>query len=365
MSYNEKINNFEISLKSLVKPIMLFIIVIVCTLWTIEQIMEDPGLFLARIVRTIVYGLPYSMLLFLMVSGFYLIFGLGDVINFAHGAFFMLGGFIGYEIYMYLYLNVNIGFFSSNMLLWSFICFISGIIGTVVILGIIGGGIEVLTIRRLYGNPIGQILLTVGYSVIIVKIADLLWSSLVSKTIPNVDAPVFFISTVTINPFSFVPFDAFQRLSFKPITFFIFIIGIILAILMFLFFLKTKFGLLIQASLEDREMVEILGIDIKKLLTLVFIAGACLAGFAGFLIVPWVGAKTEFATQFLLYAFVIVVVGGAHYGKFEGSFFGSLIIGMAYYFSITFFTLAITYVITFLIMVVVLIFKPNGLTGQS
>ena len=135
---------------------------------------------------------------------------------------------------------------------------------------------------------------------------------------------------------------------------------------MFLVFKKTKAGLLVQAAIEDSEMTEILGVNVKRMLSLVFIIGTVLAGIAGFLIVPSLhgGANISNGTNYLLYAFVIVVVGGAHYGKFEGTFFGSLIIGFSYNFTSLFFP-DFTTVIVFLTMVLILIFKPNGLTGQQ
>ena len=135
---------------------------------------------------------------------------------------------------------------------------------------------------------------------------------------------------------------------------------------MWLVFTRTKIGFQIQAAIEDSEMVEALGTNVKLMLSLVFIIGTALAGIAGFFLVPWShgGATVTNATTYLLYAFVIVVVGGAHYGKFEGTFFGSLIIGFAYKFTEQFFY-DYTAIIVFVIMALVLIFKPTGLTGQQ
>ena len=135
---------------------------------------------------------------------------------------------------------------------------------------------------------------------------------------------------------------------------------------MYLTITRTKLGLLVQASIEDSEMSEILGTNVKLLLSLVFIVGIILAGIAGFLLVPSThgGANISNGTTYLLYAFVIVVDGGAHYGKFEGTFFGSLIIGFSYKFTEQFF-LDYTTFIVFVIMALVLIFKPSGLTGQQ
>ena len=131
---------------------------------------------------------------------------------------------------------------------------------------------------------------------------------------------------------------------------------------MFIAFRKTRIGLQIQAGIEDSEMVEALGTNIKRLFTVVFMLGAGLAGLSGAVLVPWIGANTGHGLTYLIFAFVIVVVGGAHYGRFEGTFFGSLIVGFAMKFT-AYFIPELEGVIVFIIMAVILILKPGGLTG--
>jgi branched-chain amino acid transport system permease protein len=133
--------------------------------------------------------------------------------------------------------------------------------------------------------------------------------------------------------------------------------------LMYAAFRWTRIGLLIQAGIEDSEMVEALGTNIKTLFTLVFMLGAGLAGLSGAVLVPWIGANTGHGLTYLIFAFVIVVVGGAHYGRFEGTFFGALIVGLSMKFS-AYFVPQLESVIVFIIMALVLILKPGGLTGQ-
>jgi len=312
--------------------------------------------FVVRASKSLVDGLALSMLLFLMVSGFFLIFGLCGVINFAHGAFFMLGGFMGYTIYIATEaLFLDIGLFGTNYFLLSIVCFIVAALGAAGVLAVIGGGIEFFTIRRLYGNVIAQILLTVGFMYIITQVAEIIWgSSVISYFItPNSQIEYFFISGVL---------DFGGALKFELYRIFLIFLGLGVAALMFIAFRKTRIGLLIQAGIEDSEMVEALGTDIKKLLTIVFMLGAGLAGLSGAVLVPWIGANTGHGLTYLIYAFVIVVVGGAHYGRFEGTFFGALIVGLSMQFT-AYFIPAFEGIIVFIIMVLILILKPGGLTG--
>lgn len=340
--------------------ILIYILVILIPLIIFSLYVTDFNLdvFTIKSSRAIIDGLAFSMLLFLMVSGFYLIFGLADVINFAHGAFFMLGGFVGFELYLiFEKFLLDFGILNSNLFLLSFIAFILTMIGTVIILGTLGGVIEITTIRKLYGQPLGQILLTVGFSFIIVELVDIIWgpASNVYFIIPSSQTKSFFISgVITIT----------ENLRFDVYRIFIIFLGFFVAILMYLTFSRTRIGLLVQAAIEDSEMVEALGTNVKRMLTLVFITGIALAGLAGLILVPWLGANQANATTYLLYAFVIVVVGGAHYGKFEGTFFGSLIVGLTFKYT-EIFSPDLTSIITFLIMALVLIFRPGGLTGEA
>lgn len=348
----------------------MFRIVLVVSIIAISCLLILAGLgvygwneFVVRGSKSLVDGLALSMLLFLMVSGFFLIFGLCDVINFAHGAFFMLGGFMGYFIYLGtedVLLDPALpfsGFFAANPFVMSILSFIVGALGAMAVLAIIGGGIEFFTIRRLYGNAVGQILLTVGFMFIISQVSEILWgTSIITYFItPNSNINYFFITGVL---------DFGGALKFELYRIFLIFFGLAVAGLMFLAFQKTRIGLQIQAGIEDSEMVEALGTDIRKLFTLVFMLGAGLAGLSGAVLVPWIGANTGHGLTYLIFAFVIVVVGGAHYGRFEGTFFGSLIVGLSMQFA-AYFIPGLESIIVFIIMAIILILKPGGLTGHE
>ncbi|MGY5877297.1 MAG: branched-chain amino acid ABC transporter permease [Candidatus Thorarchaeota archaeon] len=315
------------------------------------------NVFFVKISHSLIDGLALSMLLFLMVSGFFLIFGLCDVINFAHGAFFMLGGFMGFVIYLGTESFLIDIFGPTNLFFISVTSFIASAIGATVILALIGGGIEFFTIRRLYGNAVAQILLTVGFMFIITQVAEIIWGTSVvtSILVPSSALKYFFIDGVL---------DFGGALKFPMYPIFLIFIGLTVAGVMFLGFQRTRIGLQIQAGIEDSEMVEALGTDIRKLFTIVFMLGAGLAGFSGAVLVPWIDANTGHGLTYLIFAFVIVVVGGAHYGRFEGTFFGALIVGMSMKFT-AYFIPDLESIIVFIIMVIILVLKPGGLTGHE
>ncbi len=354
-SIYQKIKKFILTSR-IVKILTLVIILILSIYWAYSQIEISVDAFTLKFGRSIIDGLAYSMLLFLMVSGFFVIFGLCDVINFAHGAFFMLGGFIGYEIYLASEIYLLDTAFLNNNFFVSLLAFFIACIGTASILAVIGGGIEVFTIKKYYGNVTSQILLTIGFMFIIAKLAEIIWGAPFQTFFLDSSSQLnyFFLGGV-INLGTGLVFEVYQI--------FLIIFGFLFAGGMFLVFQKTRVGLQIQAGIEDAEMVEALGINITRLFTLVFMVGAALAGLAGVILVPWLGANTGHGTTYLIFAFVIVVVGGAHYGRFEGTFFGALIVGMSIKFCEYFFP-DISSIIVFIIMSVILVFKPGGLTGE-
>ena len=344
--------------KRVVKSFSLIAIIAIVIILGIAAIIRyGPNESFVRASKSLVDGLALSMLLFLMVSGFYLIFGLCDVINFAHGSFFMLGGFMGFFIYLGTESALIDMMGTTSPFVISILSFAVSAIGATAVLAIIGGGIEIFTIRRLYGNVIAQILLTVGFMFVITQISEILWgTSVITYFIgPSSQLNYFFISGIL---------DFGGALKFEFYRLFLIFLGLAVAFIMFVAFQKTRIGLQIQAGIEDSEMVEALGTDIKKLFTLVFMLGAGLAGFSGAVLVPWIGANTGHGLTYLIFAFVIVVVGGAHYGRFEGTFFGALIVGLSMQFS-AYFLPGLESIIVFIIMAIILILKPGGLTGHA
>lgn len=286
--------------------------------------MIDFGLVIAALID----GLAFAMLLFLIASGFSIIFGLMGILNFAHGAFFMIGAYVGATIFI----------LSGN--------FVAALIGACLFGLGLGAIIEILTLRRVRGNAIAQIMLTLGYLLIFSQIVLIVWGR----------TPLIFYpaglsgSTMVLG----------IRLPIYR-TFLIFF-GIAIAAVTYFFLTRTRIGTIVRAGTEDSEMVEALGINVKRIFTLTFGLGAALAAAGGAAAVPWLAATPLMGSTWLFTSLVVVVVGGL--GSFKGSFYGSLLIGVLHGLSEYFFP-QLTFVIDFLAMIIVLLAKPEGLFGEK
>jgi branched-chain amino acid transport system permease protein len=282
------------------------------------------------IVSAAINGFAYGMLLFIFASGLSIVFGLMDVLNFAHGAFFMVGTYL-----------VCSAFAVTHNFVLSLVFVLA--VGTA-----IGAVTELTLLRPLYGRPIFQILLTLGLFFVIDQMVLSLWGPLgldvgpdevgVPQVLSVLGAGVYLYNVLLIGA------------------------GIATATVLYLFLNKTNIGTKVRAGSESRELAETFGINIKALGTAIFGLGTGLAFFAGGLAEPWVGASLATSTDFLLLGFIVVVVGGM--GSFTGSFFGAIVIGLVYQFSAYFFP-QLTFVSDLLIMIVVLILRPSGLFGKG
>jgi len=273
-------------------------------------------------------SLAFGGLLFLLSSGFSLIFGLMRIPNLAHGAFFMLGAYFGYS------LLVRGGNF------W-LVALAAGL-GV----GVIGIALERLVLRRISGNEQGQVLVTLGVSFIIADICLLAWTG---------------------DP---MPLPAPQELR-RPLLFAgyafptwrLVVLGIALVAAAVLYFLmeRTRIGAMIRAGVDDMEMARGVGIPVSRLFTLVFLLGSTLAGIGGVLGGPILNAYPGLDADMLPLALIVVILGGA--GSLLGAFVGSFIVGFLYNFGIA---LApdLAYFVLFLPMVLVLVFLPQGLFGR-
>ena len=273
-------------------------------------------------------SLAFGGLLFLLSSGFSLIFGLMRIPNLAHGAFFMLGAYFGYS------LLVRGGYF------W-LVALVAGL-GV----GVIGIALERLVLRRISGNEQGQVLVTLGVSFIIADICLLAWTG---------------------DP---MPLPAPQELR-RPLlfagyafpTYRLVVLGIALvaAVVLYVLMERTRIGAMIRAGVDDMEMARGVGIPVSRLFTLVFLLGSTLAGIGGVLGGPILNAYPGLDADMLPLALIVVILGGA--GSLLGAFVGSFIVGFLYNFGIA---LApdLAYFVLFLPMVLVLVFLPQGLFGR-
>lgn len=275
-------------------------------------------------------GLSFSLLLFLLAAGLSLIFGMMDVVNLAHGSFFLFGTYLGISI-----IRVTDNFWIALLV-------------TPLVIGGLGLVVERYLIRSLYQrSPLDQVLLTFGLAFILMDLAKWIWGADVLSLPP----PSFLDGSMAIFGSEFPKYR-------------LFITGVGLALAAALFYLnqRTSYGAIIRAGVADHEMVSGLGIDIVRVFAIVFALGVGLAGLSGVVAGPILSAFPGLDFQVLITTLLVVVVGGM--GTFKGAFWGSLLIGEAQTFGQALFP-DLALFIVFAIMAAVLLIKPAGLFGRE
>ena len=267
-------------------------------------------------------------LLALIASGLTIIYGMLGVLNLAHGAMFMLGGYGGWVAYAY----------SGS--------FIAAVIAGSLFVMLVGVLMERLIIRHFYSRPSeDQLLVTFGLGIVFVETARFFFGSL-SKSVPP--------PLVGITPLGFMVYPTY-RLA---------LLGIVSIALLALYFVlyRTRIGMIVRAGIEDSVMVDLLGIDVYRIFMLVFGIGAMAAGFAGIVNAPVVSVSPDVGESILVQTFVVIVIGGV--GSFPGAVLGGLLAGEII--SITsMFNPSYAYVMLFVAMTLVLVFRPYGLLGVA
>ncbi len=296
---------------------------------------------------TLLSGLFQGMLLFLVASGLSIVFGLMDVLNFAQGAFFMTGAYVGYALHH----NPAVIAAVPN----SDLRFVLAVIAATLVGAILGLVLERGLLRPLYARPLFQLVLTFGVALVMSEIIEAIWST----------TPYSWTETFSLREGSFTVFGQ----SFSIYRLFVIVIGALLMILVALLLRRTRIGIIIRAGVEDSEMVEALGINVRAVFTLVFMLGSALAAFGGIIAAPFLGATPGMGNAFLISAIAVVALGGL--GSYEGTAVGSLLVG-----------LAIAVVVKFvsgpginqpvwgsmtpmILMILVLLLKPSGLFGKQ
>lgn len=270
-------------------------------------------------------SIAFGGLLFLLSSGFSLIFGLMRMPNLAHGAFFMLGAYFGAT-----FMNWGLNFWVAALL--------SGLA-----VGVLGVALERGLLRKLAGNTQGQVLVTLGVAFIIADACLLLWTG----------DPVPVPAPASLRPPLFFGGYAFPTYRFAVLA-----VAVVAAVLLYLLLERTRLGAMIRAGVDDMEMARGVGIRVSLLFMLVFMLGAALAGFGGTIGGPIMQAYPGLDADMLPLALVVVILGGV--GSLMGAFIGSFIVGFIYNFGSALFP-DFAYVILFLPMVVVLVVMPDGL----
>ena len=284
----------------------------------------------ANFVSQCFNGLVLGALLALISSGLTIIYGTLGVLNLAHGAMFMLGGYAGWVAYTYT---------------GSFV--VAVIAGSLFVM-LVGVAIERGIIRHFYNRPHeDQILVTFGLGIVLVEAVRFFFGGL-SKSVPPPPG------LVGITPIGFMLYPTY-RLA---------LLGIIAVALIALYLVlyRTRIGMIVRAGIEDSEMVDALGINVDKVFMLVFGIGAMAAGFAGIVDAPVVSVAPDVGELILVQTFVVVVIGGV--GSFPGAVLGGLIAGEIV--SITsMFDPGYSYVMLFVAMTLVLVLRPHGLLGAA
>ena len=307
---------------------------------------DDPRNFFV----TLLNGLTLAGLLFIVASGFSLIFGLMRTINMAHGAFFVIGGYIAYNLQQWLGNGGGFTLVSSDVNAWEWV--LPALVATVSI-GALGLAVQQLFLRWNQGQDMRQALITIAISVILADqvIAHfhgglgrtLTWPGTVERL---VDLHVFGIQ-------------------YSVARLVVLGLGLGVGALLWLWLYRTRTGMVIRAGVDDRHMTSALGINIQKTFAIAFLVGSALAGFGGAVGATQAGVATGADGQWLLNSLVVVIIGGL--GSLLGAAVGALLYGLVLSFSAVYLPSDYTQyaiVFTFALLTLVLAFRPQGLVGR-
>ena len=286
------------------------------------------GFFLVQVLT----GLSSAAAVFLVASGLSIIFGVTRVVNFAHGSFYMLGAFFAYTFTSQL--TSVVGFWVAMLL-------------SAITVGLIGVVVEILILRRVYQAPeLFQLVATFGVILVIQDLALLVWGAedLLGPLAPGLDSTVNIFGTL-------LPEYDLALIA----------LSLIVLVALWLLFNRTRWGCLVRAATEDREMVGALGVNQTWLFTGTFFLGSLLAGLGGAAQLPKGGANLLMDFEILAPIFVVVVIGGM--GSILGAYFAAVLIFEFNAFGILILPES-TLVLMFLLMAVVLIVRPWGLLGK-
>jgi len=277
-------------------------------------------------------SITFGGLLFLLSAGFSLIFGLMRIPNLTHGSLFMLGAYIG--------ATFVIGMLGVKMNFW-----IAAVLATLAV-AFLGALAERLLLRRLPGDQLAQVLVTLGLSFMAADFCLMVWGG----------DP---LSVAT--PPELAGFARLGILVFPNYRLAIIVIAAIVAVGLWLLLERTRLGAMIRAGVDDPDMARVVGIRVSQLFTIVFALGAGLAAFAGIIGGPILSVYPGLDQDMLPLALVVVILGGT--GSLLGSFVGSIIVGFIYNFGQALLP-ELAYFVLFLPMLLVLLLRPQGLFGR-
>jgi branched-chain amino acid transport system permease protein len=290
-----------------------------------------------------VAGLSMGILLFLVASGLTLIFGLMDVLNFAHAAFVTVGAYVAVSV-----LRPLAGWTNELSLTLNLAALLVALVAAAAASGILGFGFERVIIRRVYGAPLRQILITIGALTVIEQVVIVVWGP---QAIP-LPKPASLRGSVMIGS---SPIETYRL--------FALCVGLIVAVAMQLFLTRTRLGLVVRAGVENHEMIQSLGYNIRRVFIGVFMAGTALAGMGGMM---WAQYQTVVSSQIgdamTILVFIILIIGGL--GSVSGCFIGAILVGLTSNY-VGFLAPKLALGSNILLMAVILLWQPRGLLPIS
>ncbi len=246
-------------------------------------------------IEQLLNGLQLGIMLFLMSAGLTLVFGIMQVINLAHGSFYMIGAYVGATV------TARTGSFSL------------GILAALPAAALAGMLVEMLVMRRLYKKDhLDQVLATFGLIMFFNELTRMIWG----RQPLFMDVPPWLSGSVEIIPG--IPYPGYRIA--------VIVAGILVGALLFLLFTRTRIGMQIRAGASNREMAGALGVNIRFLFTLVFGLGTLLAGLAGVMAGPILAVEAGMGESILILTFVVIVIGGI--GSIRGALVGALLVGL-------------------------------------
>ncbi|ADD29437.1 branched-chain amino acid ABC transporter permease [Meiothermus ruber] len=283
---------------------------------------------LLLLLTQLLNSLAFAMLLFLLALGLSLIFGVARVVNLAHGAFYLLGAYLG------LALGASLGSFWLALVL------------VPLLVGLLGVLVERFLLRGLHGRELEQVLITIGLGFIL---ADLL-RAFFGAAIRSVPPPAELAGPLFLGSFIYPKYPLF-----------VLAMGVLLFLLVRLLLARTPFGVQVRAVTADPGMASTLGIQPARVSLLTFGIGTALAGLGGVVGAPMIALAPGLDAQMTLFALIVVVIGGL--GRIEGAFWGAILVGLVDGFGRLFLPQLAMFLI-FALMALVLALKPEGLLGR-
>lgn len=274
-------------------------------------------------------GATFAALLFVVASGFTLIFGLMRIVNLAHGALYLFGGYVGYTV-----AAAGGGF-------------LLGALASAVAIALIGLVIDVGLLRYVRGIELRQVLLTLGVAFVLNDIALVIWGG---DTF-SVPIPAILEGPAAIGEFRYPRFRLF-----------VLVVGIVIFVGLSLLLQRSRLGALIRAGVDDAETVEAMGVDIRRVFIYTFMLGAALAGLGGVMGGAFLTLYPTADSEILVYSLAVVIIGGR--GSLLGAAVGSLLVGMLATFGQVWFP-ELAYFVVFGPMAILLAFRPLGLFGKA